>query len=94
MLKPLHDHVVLEVIKQEAKTKSGIILSDKDQDETTTGKVVSVGQGKREQNELVPLTVQVGDQVIFKKYATTEVKLSGNEYLIVKESDILAIVEE
>lgn len=94
MLKPLHDHVVLEVIKQETKTKSGIILSDKDQDDTIIGKVVSVGQGKREHNELVPLVVAVGDKVVFKKYATTDIKLQGHEYLIIQESDILAIVED
>jgi len=94
MLKPLHDHVVLEVIKQETKTKSGIILSDKDQDDTIIGKVVSVGQGKREHNELVPLVVAVGDKVVFKKYATTDIKLQGQEYLIIQESDILAIVED
>ncbi|MFW5794432.1 MAG: co-chaperone GroES [Bacillota bacterium] len=93
MLKPLHDHVVLEVIKQEKTTKSGIILTEKDQDMPTIGKVIAVGEGRTEDGKTIPISVKKDDEVVFKKYASTEVKLEGKEYLIIKESDILAIVE-
>lgn len=94
MLQPLHDHVVLEVIKQETKTKSGIILSDKDSDATTTGKVLAVGPGKHVDGKLQPMHVAVGDRVLYREYSATKVKLDGSEYLLVKESDLLAIVKE
>ncbi|MCF7924637.1 MAG: co-chaperone GroES [Candidatus Izimaplasma sp.] len=93
MLKPLHDHVVLEVIKQEKTTKSGIVLPEKDQDTPTIGKVVAIGEGRFESGKTIPIKVKKDDKVIFKKYASTDVKLDGKEYLIIKESDILAILE-
>lgn len=94
MLKPLHDHVVLEVIKKEQTTKSGIILSEKDNESPTIGKVIAIGEGAYIDGEIRPLSVSEGDEVVFKKYATTDIKLKGKEYLIIKESDILAIVKE
>ncbi|MFP4479035.1 MAG: co-chaperone GroES [Candidatus Izemoplasmatales bacterium] len=94
MLKPLHDHVVLEVIKEEKTTKSGIVLSEKDQEKPNVGQVIAVSEGVYKDGKKQALTVKVNDKVIFKKYATTDVKLNGKEYLIIKEADILAIVEE
>lgn len=94
MLKPLHDHVVLEVIKKEQTTKSGIILSEKDQEQPSIGQVIAIGQGAYKDGERLPMSVNIGDKVVFKKYATTDVKLDGKDYLIIKESDILAIVKE
>ncbi len=89
MLKPLNDNVVLEKGEPEKKTQSGIILSSKDQESPKTAKVVAVGPGTKEHK----MTVGVGDTVVFKSYATTDIELDGKEYLVVKESDILAIVE-
>ncbi len=89
MLKPLHDNVVLEKSAPEEKTKSGIILSSKDQETPKTAKVIAVGPGKDDE----PLSVKVGDQVVFKSFATTDIELDDKEYLIIKEEDILAIVE-
>jgi chaperonin GroES len=94
MLKPLHDHVVLEVIKKEQTTKGGIILSEKDQEQPSIGQVIAIGDGAYKEGQRLPMSVSIGDQVVFKKYATTDVKLDGKDYLIIKESDILAIVKE
>lgn len=93
MLKPLHDHVVLEQVTKELKTQSGIILSASDQEKPSLATVIAIGEGKYEDGKLKPLSVRVGDQVVYKRYATTEFKLDEKEYLIIKESDILAIVE-
>jgi chaperonin GroES len=93
MLKPLHDHIVLEVIKQEKTTKSGIILTTEDKDLPTIGHVIETGPGLFKDGAIIPMNVQKGDKVIFKKYSTTEVKLDGHDFLIVRESDILAKVE-
>lgn len=94
MLKPLHDHVVLEVIKQETTTKSGIVLQQEDTDQIPMGTVLAVGPGRYTNGTLEPLSVSVGDKVLYKKYATQEITLEGNDFLIVKESDIYAVVEE
>jgi len=92
MLKPLHNNVVLEKEKQEARTSSGIILSEKENDQQV-GKVVAVGEGKYTNGTFVKTTVKVGDRVIYKKYGTTEVELDKKEYLVLSEDDILAVVE-
>ena len=93
MLKPLHDHVVLEQLTKENKTQSGIILSANDQEKPSLAMVVAIGEGKLESGKRLPMSVKVGDQVVYKRYATTEFKHEEKEYLIIKESDILAIVE-
>lgn len=95
MLKPLHDYVVLEKVKEEEKTQSGIILTTKEaKDEPSHGIVVAVGSGKVNDNgEVTPIDLKEGQHVIYKKYSGTEVKDSGKEYLIIKAEDILAIVE-
>lgn len=92
-LKPLSDRVVVEPIEQEEKTESGIYLPDTAKEKPQHGKVIAVGSGRRAQNgEKIPMSVKAGDQVLFAKYAGTEVKLDGKKYLIMNESDILAIV--
>ncbi|MBR3348944.1 MAG: co-chaperone GroES [Solobacterium sp.] len=93
MLKPLHDYVVLEKVKEEEKTQSGIILTQKAKDEPSHGVVVAVGPGKTEDGKLVPIDLSEGMKVIYKKYSGTEVKVDNRELLLIKAEDILAIVE-
>ncbi|SNX75778.1 chaperonin GroES [Bacillus oleivorans] len=94
MLKPLGDRVVIELVESEEKTSSGIVLPDTAKEKPQEGKVVAVGTGRVLDNgERVTLEVSEGDRIIFSKYAGTEVKYQGKEYLILRESDILAVVE-
>lgn len=93
MIKPLYNHVVLELIEAEKKTASGIILPDKNNEQPAIGKIIAVGSGKVVDGKTIPLQVKEQDKVVYKKYATTEVKLDGKSYHIVSEDDILAIVE-
>ena len=93
MLKPLHDYVVLEKVKEEEKTQSGIILTQKAKDEPSHGVVVAVGPGKTEDGKLIPIDLSAGMKVIYKKYSGTEVKVDSRELLLIKAEDILAIVE-
>ncbi len=95
MLKPLHDYVVLEKVKEEEKTQSGIILTTKEaKDEPSHGVVIAVGPGKTNDNgEVTPIDLKENQHVIYKKYSGTEVKDNGKDYLIIKADDILAVVE-
>lgn len=94
MIKPLGDRVVIKVLEGETTTKSGILLPDTAKEKPQEGEVVAVGAGKvLENGQRVALDVKTGDRIIFSKYAGTEVKFDGQEYLIVSERDILAIVE-
>ncbi|WP_036242753.1 MULTISPECIES: co-chaperone GroES [Megasphaera] len=93
MIRPLGDRVVIRVLEQEEKTASGIYLPDTAKEKPSQGEVVAVGAGKvQDDGKRIPLDVAVGDKIIFSKYAGTEVKFEGNEYLIVSERDILAII--
>ncbi|MFA1819560.1 co-chaperone GroES [Virgibacillus oceani] len=93
MIKPLGDRVVIELVEQEEKTASGIVLPDSAQEKPQEGKVVAVGSGRVTDNgEKVALEVKEGDSIIFSKFAGTEVKYQGTEYLILRENDILAVV--
>jgi len=93
LLKPLGDRVVIELVAQEEKTASGIVLPDTAKEKPSEGKIVAVGTGRvLENGERVGLEVSEGDHIIFSKYAGTEVKYEGNEYLILRESDILAVI--
>ena len=93
MLRPLGDKIVIELVETEEKTISGIVLPDSAKEKPQEGIVVAVGNGRVYDNgQRVALEVQVGDRIIFSKYAGTEVKYDGKEYLILRESDILAIV--
>jgi len=92
MIKPLGDRVVLETLAKEEVTKSGIVLPDTAKEKPQEGKVVAVGAGKvLENGQRIAVEVKEGDKVIFSKYAGTEVKIDGKEYLIVNERDILAV---
>ena len=93
MLKPLHDYVVLEKEKEEQKTQSGIILTDKPKEQPSRGIVISVGPGKTEDGKLVPIGLSEGMNVIYKKYSGTEITIDKKDYLLIKAEDILAIVE-
>ncbi len=94
MLKPLGNRVLLEVKKEEAKTASGLVLPDSAKEKPQTANVVAVGEGKLLDNgNYAKVAVSVGDVVLFEKYSGSEVKYEGKEYLVVKDSDIIAIVE-
>jgi chaperonin GroES len=95
-IKPLADYVLIEPIKEEEKTKAGILLPESaEKEKPEKGKVIAVGPGKRdEKGNLIPVSVKVGQTVLFKKYGPDEIKVDDKEYLICKEEDILAIVEE
>ncbi|MEW4925316.1 co-chaperone GroES [Algibacter sp. 2305UL17-15] len=87
-IKPLADRVLVEPAEAETKTASGIIIPDNAKEKPQKGKVVAAGPGTKDE----PITVKVGDTVLYGKYAGTDLKLEGNDYLIMRESDILAIV--
>jgi len=92
--RPLHDRVVIKRIEQEEKSAGGIIIPDTAKEKPMEGEVVSVGPGARgEDGKLHPLDVKAGDRVLFGKWSGTEVKIGTEEYLIVKESDIMGIIE-
>lgn len=94
-LKPLGDRIVVKVINHEEKTKGGIVLPDTAKEKPTEGEVMAIGTGKvLENGQKLPLEVKVGDRIIFSKYAGTEVKLDGEEYVIFSERDVLAIIEK
>ena len=93
MLKPLGDRVVLKQIAAEKITKSGIVLPGSDKEKPQQAEVVAVGPGGVVDGKEVTMHVTAGQQVIYSKYAGTEVKLDGEEYIIVKQSDILAVIE-
>tara|TARA_Y100000310_G_scaffold328990_1_gene398090 strand:+ start:1834 stop:2124 length:291 start_codon:yes stop_codon:yes gene_type:complete len=94
-IKPLADHVVIEPLKEEQKTKTGILLPETaEQEKSEQGTVVAVGPGKKgEDGKVIPLEVQPGNMVLFTKYGPNEVKVEERDYLICKEEDILAILE-
>lgn len=92
-IKPLSNRVVLKNLEAEETTKGGIILAGSAKEKPQTAEVVAVGGGAVCDGKLIPMTVKVGDKVIIGKYSGTEVKLDGCEYIIVKEDEILAIVE-
>ena len=87
-IKPLADRVLIEPVAAETKTASGIIIPDNAKEKPQQGKVMAIGNGTKDE----PMTVKVGDKVLYGKYAGTELKLEGKDYLIMRESDILAIV--
>ncbi|MFZ3100557.1 MAG: co-chaperone GroES [Minisyncoccales bacterium] len=94
-ISPCSDNVLLEPVKSEEKTKSGILLPDSaSKERPEQGKVVAVGPGKKnKQGQIIPLSVKVGQKVLFKKYSSNEIKVEEKEYLIIEENDILAVIE-
>jgi chaperonin GroES len=94
-LKPLHDRVLVERVNSEDKTKGGIIIPDTAQEKPMEGKVLAAGGGARNENgQIVALDVKKGDRILFGKWSGTEVKIDGKELLIMKESDIMGIIEK
>lgn len=92
--RPLHDRVIVKRLEGEDKTKGGIIIPDTAKEKPIEGRVIAVGAGKiLENGTKVPLEVKKGDKVLFGKYAGTEIKIDGEEHLIMREDDIIAIVE-
>jgi len=93
--RPLHDRVVVKRIDAKEKTAGGIIIPDPAKEKPSQGEIIAVGPGGRDESgKLVPLDVQVGNRILFGKWSGTEVKIDGVEYLIMKESDIMGILEE
>ena len=94
-LKPLSNHVIVKPAVQEEVTKSGIVLPDTaDKERPEKGEVIAVGPGKiRDNGQLSPMSLKVGNQVVFKKYSPDDIKIDNEEYLVINENDILAILE-
>jgi chaperonin GroES len=94
-IRPLQDRVIVKRVEEEEKTKGGIIIPDSAKEKPAEGKVIAVGKGKiGEDGKLQPLDVKVGDRILFSKYAGTEVKVDGEENLIMREDDILGVIEK
>ena len=92
--RPLHDRIVVRRIEADIKTKGGIIIPDTAKEKPQEGEIVAVGPGARDENgKINPLDVKAGDRVLFGKWSGTEVKIEGQEYLILKESDVMGIIE-
>jgi chaperonin GroES len=92
--RPLHDRVLVRRIEAEEKTPGGIIIPDTAKEKPQEGEIVAAGPGARnEQGQLIPIDVKAGDRVLFGKWSGTEVKIDGEDYLIMKESDLLGVVE-
>src|SRR5205809_5027437 len=93
-VRPLQDRVIVRRIEeQEQKSKGGIIIPDTAKEKPQEGRVVAVGPGKQEDGKVIPLGVKAGDKILFGKYSGTEIKLDGEEHLIVREDDILGVLE-
>ena len=91
--RPLHDRIVVRRITAEEKTKGGIIIPDSAQEKPSQGEIIAVGPGGRDESgKLIPIDLKTGDKVLFGKWSGTEVKLDGEEFLIMKESDIMGVI--
>jgi chaperonin GroES len=94
-VRPLHDRLIIKRLEEEEKTKGGIIIPDTAKEKPIEGKVIAAGKGKiKEDGTKIPMEVKKGDRILFAKYAGTEVKIDGEEHLIMKEDDALAIIEQ
>ncbi|MBI3770501.1 MAG: co-chaperone GroES [Deltaproteobacteria bacterium] len=93
-IRPLQDRVIVRRIEEEEKTKGGIIIPDTAKEKPQEGKVIAIGKGKvNDDGKLTPLDVKVGDKILFGKYSGSEIKMNGEEHLIMREDDILGIIE-
>ena len=93
-IRPLQDRVIVKRLEEEEKTKGGIIIPDTAKEKPQEGKVIAVGKGKmNEDGKLIPLDVKVGDRILFGKYSGSEIKIDGEEHLIMREEDILGVIE-
>jgi len=94
-IRPLHDRVVVKRIEEKETVQGGIIIPDTAKEKPQEGEVVAVGQGKRmEDGKLIPLDVKAGDRILFGKYSGSEIKLEGEEFLIIREDEILGVIED
>ena len=94
-IRPLYDRIIVRRIAEEEKTKGGIIIPDTAKDKPTEGEVVAAGKGRlTEDGKVIPMDVKKGDRILFSKYAGNEVKIDGTEYLIMREEDVLGIIEK
>ena len=93
-IRPLHDRVIVKRTEEVEKTKASIIIPDTAKEKPQEGKVVAVGPGRLEEGKVIPLDVKAGDKILFGKYSGTEIKLNGEEHLILREDDILGVIEE
>jgi len=94
-IRPLQDRIIVKRLEEEEKTKGGIIIPDTAKEKPIEGKIIAVGKGKKtEDGKVIPLDVKVGDKVLFSKYGGTDIKIDGEEYLIMREDDILGVVEK
>jgi chaperonin GroES len=94
-IRPLHDRVVIKRVEEEQKTKGGIIIPDTAKEKPVEGKVIAVGNGRvQDDGKVRPLDVKKGDRVLFGKYSGTEVKIEGEEHIIMREDDILCVIEK
>jgi chaperonin GroES len=93
-IRPLQDRILVKRIDEEEKTKGGIIIPDTAKEKPSEGKVIAVGKGKlNDEGKLTPLDVKKGDRILFSKYSGTEVNIEGDEHLIIREDDVLGVVE-
>ena len=93
-IRPLHDRLLIQRVAEEQKTKGGIIIPDSAKEKPIEGKVVAVGKGKiREDGSIQPLDVKKGDRILFGKYSGTEIKIEGKEHLILREDEVLGVLE-
>ena len=94
-IRPLYDRIVVKRIEEQEQIQGGIIIPDTAKEKPQEGEVVAVGKGKRlEDGKLVPLDVQVGDRILFGKYSGSDIKIDGNEYLIMREDEVLGVIEK
>jgi chaperonin GroES len=93
-IRPLHDRVIVKRIEEVEKTKGGIIIPDTAKEKPQEGRVVAVGPGRLKEGEVIPLDVKTGDKILFGKYSGAEIKLDGEEHLILREDDVLGVIEE
>jgi chaperonin GroES len=94
-IRPLHDRIIVERIEEETKTAGGLIIPDSAKEKPQQGRVVAAGKGKvTEDGKLLGMDVKVGDRILFGKYAGTEIKVEGKEYLMMREDDVLGVVEK
>lgn len=93
-IKPLSDHIFVETFNEEKTTKSGIFIPVSSEEKPVMGKIVAIGPGKiTDEGKLIPMNVKVGNKILFTKYTTNEVKIDEKEYLVIREDDVLAIID-
>lgn len=93
-IKPLSNHIFVEAFSEEKTTKGGIFIPESTEEKPVMGKIIAVGPGKtNDEGKLIPLTVKIGDKVLFTKYTPNDIKIDEKEYLVIREDDVLAIIE-